>query len=117
MTALQATARLAALAEQDLPEPWIPSSDDPMIIGEFIRLEQGPTVHGPAWIVVLKTEDGKERSVWLLHTVLRNEFARHRPQPGEYVFDLTPFFGPPVMRVCGRGQHAIGGRRLLGFGS
>ena len=31
--------------------------------------------------------------------------------------DLTPFFGPPVMRVCGRGQHAIGGRMLLGFGS
>ena len=31
--------------------------------------------------------------------------------------DLTPFFGPPVMRVCGRWEHAIGGRRLLGFGS
>jgi uncharacterized protein (AIM24 family) len=31
--------------------------------------------------------------------------------------DVTPVFGPPVMRVCGRGQHAIGGRMLPGFGS
>ena len=31
--------------------------------------------------------------------------------------DLTPFFGSVAMRVCGRGQHAIGGRMLLGFGS
>jgi hypothetical protein len=85
MTALEAIARLAALAQRDLPETWIPSSDDPMIIGEFLRIEQGPTVHGPAWIVVLKTDDGRERSVWLLHTVLRHEFARHRPRRGEYV--------------------------------
>jgi hypothetical protein len=31
--------------------------------------------------------------------------------------DLTPFLGPVVMRVGCRGQHAIGGRMLLGFGS
>jgi hypothetical protein len=36
--------------------------------------------------------------------------------PGKHL-DLTPFFGPPVMRVGGRGQHAIGGRMLPGFGS
>jgi hypothetical protein len=35
----------------------------------------------------------------------------------EKLLDLTPVFGPPVMRVCGRWEHAIGGRRLLGFGS
>ena len=31
--------------------------------------------------------------------------------------DLTPVFGPPVMRVVVGVEHAIGGRMLLGFGS
>ena len=85
MTNHEGTARLAAQADQELPESWIPSTEEPTIVGTFIRLEQGPTVRGLAWIVVLKTEDGRERSVWLLHTVLRNELARQRPQAGELV--------------------------------
>jgi hypothetical protein len=76
---------LARLAEQELPEAWKPSEAGDTIVGEFIRLEQGMTVRGPAWIVVLKTEDGRERCVWLLHTVLRKEVARQRPEPGELV--------------------------------
>jgi len=63
----------------------MPSAAGDTIVGEFIRLERGMTVRGPAWIVVLKTEDGHERSAWLLHTVLRNELARQRPEPGELV--------------------------------
>jgi hypothetical protein len=85
VTTQEAAARLTTLADQDFPESWIPSAEESMIVGEFVRLEQGPTVRGPAWIVVLKTEDGRERSVWLLHTVLRNELARQRPEPGELV--------------------------------
>jgi hypothetical protein len=81
----EGTARLAAQADQELPESWIPSTEEPTIVGTFIRLEQGPTVRSLAWIAVLKTEDGRERSVWLLHTVLRNELARQRPEPGELV--------------------------------
>jgi hypothetical protein len=30
--------------------------------------------------------------------------------------DVTPFVGPLVMRVRVGGEHAIGGRMLLGFG-
>jgi hypothetical protein len=77
--------QLARRAEQELPEAWMPSAAGDAIVGEVVRLEQGMTVRGPAWIVVLKTEDGRERSVWLLHTVLRNELARQRPEPGELV--------------------------------
>jgi hypothetical protein len=47
-------------------------------------------------------------------TPLSNARAQRAPR---FVRDLTPFFGPPVMRVGGRGQHAIGGRMLPGFGS
>jgi hypothetical protein len=85
MTIVVERARqLARLAEEELPEAWIPSAAGDTIVGEFVRLEQGPTVRGPAWIAVLKTEDG-ERSVWLLHVVLRNELARRRPESGELV--------------------------------
>jgi hypothetical protein len=84
MTILEERAQeLTRLAEQELPEAWMPSAAGETIVGEFIRLERGMTVRGPAWIVVIKTEDGRERSAWLLHTVLRNEVARQRPEPGE----------------------------------
>jgi hypothetical protein len=78
-------AKLARLAEQQLPEAWIPATIGDTIVGLFVRLEQGSTVRGPAWIAILKTEDGKERSVWLLHTVLRNALARLQPETHELV--------------------------------
>lgn len=79
-------ARLAEQAERDFPESWIPSADDPQIIGEFVRLDRATTRRGePAPIVVLRTEDGAERGVWLLHIVLLDEFKRVRPKPGELV--------------------------------
>jgi hypothetical protein len=81
----QRADRLAELAERRPPESWIPTAEGDSIVGEFVRLDEGPTVRGQAHIMVIKTEDGLERSVWLLHTVLRNELARQRPQPGELV--------------------------------
>jgi hypothetical protein len=85
-------------ATQDFPRSWVPSEADPSIVGEFLRLEQGTTAYGPARIVVLKTKDGSERSVWLFHTVLRNEFARVRPKVGELV----------AVRYLGKKQGAQG---------
>jgi hypothetical protein len=46
----------------------------------------------------------------LERSIAENRFA-------EQNVDLTPFFGPPVMRVRVGVEHAIGGRMLLGFGS
>jgi hypothetical protein len=100
--------RLARRAEQELPEAWMPSAAGDTIVGEVVRLEQGMTVRGPAWIVVLKTEDGRERSVWLLHTVLRNELARQRPEPGELV--LIKYEGK---KEGGAGQPYEGYRVLI----
>jgi hypothetical protein len=77
--------RLIEQVEQDPPMAWIASDDDPILVGTFVRLERGNTAYGSCFIAVLKTEDGTERSVWLIHAVLRNELTRFRPQPGELV--------------------------------
>ena len=85
-------------AAQDFPKSWVPSESDPTIVGEFLRLEQGTTAFGPARIVVIRTKDGAERSIWLFHTVLRNEFSRVRPRVGELV----------AIRYLGKKQGAQG---------
>jgi hypothetical protein len=85
-------------AAQDFPKSWVPSESDPSIVGEFLRLEQGTTAFGPARIVVLKTKDGNERSLWLFHSVLKNEFNRVRPKVGELV----------AVRYLGKKQGAAG---------
>lgn len=85
-------------ASQDFPKSWVPSEADPSIVGEFRRLEQGTTAYGPARIVVLRTKDGAERSVWLFHAVLKNEFSRVRPKVGELV----------AIRYLGKKQGAAG---------
>jgi hypothetical protein len=85
-------------ASQEFPRSWVPSEGDPSIVGEFLRLEQGATSYGPARIVVLRTKDGTEKSVWLFHAVLRNEFSRVRPKVGELV----------AIRSLGKKQGAAG---------
>lgn len=78
-------SEIAEQAEKNLPESWIFSEHGALIVGEFVRLEEGHTAFGDAKILVLKTEDGRERSVWLLHSVLKRELARKRPEIGELV--------------------------------
>lgn len=77
--------RLSAQADREFPESWIPKEAGERIVGEFLRLDRGTTARGPAHIVVLRTPEGVERGVWLLHVVLRNEFRRLQPKPGELV--------------------------------
>jgi len=85
-------------AAQEFPRSWVPSESDPSIVGEFRRLEQGTTAYGPARIVVIRTKDGAERSIWLFHAVLKNEFSRVRPKVGELV----------AIRYLGKKQGAAG---------
>jgi hypothetical protein len=83
-------AALAERAERPPPESWRPddaSKGHPeKLIGELVRYEENHTAYGPCRIAVLRNSAGAEFSVWLLHTVLRNEFARLRPKPGELVY-------------------------------
>jgi len=82
--------RLVEQADAQLPAAWMPANAESghptTLVGVFVNLS-GPhqTAYGPARVVVLRDEHGVEWAVWLLHTVLRNEFARARPHVGELV--------------------------------
>lgn len=57
-----------------------------VLVGELLRYDEGTTRFGKAPIAVLAIEgSGEVVSLWLLHTVLRNEFAKQRPRPGERI--------------------------------
>ncbi len=67
----------------ELPVSWLPKVGD-SLIGELVRYDVGYTTYGRAYIVVICEENtGELRGVWLLHHVLRGEFAEKRPRPGE----------------------------------
>jgi hypothetical protein len=76
-------AHLHERAEQEYPESWIPEQAGEEIAGELVRYTRGTTAYGEQTIVILRTPEGVERSVWLLHTALREKCAALRPAPGE----------------------------------
>jgi len=77
--------RLRDQANQGFPTAWIAENEGDEVAGTFKRLEKGNTRFGTAWIVIL--DDGAlEHAIWLVHTVLRNEFRKIRPVPGELVY-------------------------------
>src|SRR5437899_1437816 len=85
-------SRAAALQESvsaARPTSWRPDDADQHhpnpLVGVLVRVDDGHTPYGPAKIVVLRTPAGDEYGVWLLHAVLKGEFARLRPQAGELV--------------------------------
>jgi hypothetical protein len=65
------------------PESWKPEVGY-LCVGELLRYDSGSTEFGDYVIAVIRDDDtGEERSVWLMHEVLRREFAKRRPKPGE----------------------------------
>lgn len=69
----------------EYPDSWKPSVGE-IIVGEVQRYSSGSTDYGTYPICILLDEEtGEERGVWLLHTVLRDEFEEKRPKPGERV--------------------------------
>jgi hypothetical protein len=79
-------AALAARAQAPPPTSWRPEEGHPNpIAGVLLRVEDNHTVYGPCQIAVLRDPRDHEWSVWLLHSVLRNEFAKCSPQIGDLV--------------------------------
>lgn len=70
--------------DQDYPETVRLDDDNPKVMGEFVRVDFGPSEYGQVPIVVLSRE-GKEYGLWLFHAVLRNQFAKVKPKVGEMV--------------------------------
>ena len=82
-------SNFADTIDQEFPAAWRPdqkdSGDPNPIIGEFVEMQTANTDYGATYVMVLRLEDGSEKAVWLLHTVLKNELARVKPKPGETV--------------------------------
>jgi hypothetical protein len=87
MSNLDTTARLRAQADRDYPQSWIWRRPGDELVGVVTAIRPSVhTAHGPRPVVELEElGTGTAWSLWLIHTVLRNEFARRRPVPGETV--------------------------------
>lgn len=76
---------LSERLDADYPETFILNDENPKFVGVFKRVDSGPSEYGPVPIVVMADQDGKEYGIWLLHAVLRNQFAQQAPKVGELV--------------------------------
>ena len=74
----------AEAVEREFPPAWRPEPGG-TLIGALIRLDTASTEYGRHPIVVLKTREGTEMAVWLLHHVLLEQFRRARPAVGEVI--------------------------------
>ena len=80
----EANRRLRERLDEPNPEPWFQEKEGDTFVGTLIRYDRGMTRRAQrSTIVVAAQDDGKERSIWLLHSMLFSVFARERPQPGE----------------------------------
>jgi len=76
--------RLRERLNREYPPRWEPQEGD-VLEGTVVRIEPAPTRFGKAIVVEIVDAGGHGHSVWLLHTVLRNEFHRQRVLVGEFV--------------------------------
>lgn len=76
--------------------------DGESVAGTFLRLESGPTRdYGEQPVVVFKdVQSGEERCIWLLHTALKTQFAKARPEIGAKF--VVVHLGKRVAKATGR---------------
>jgi hypothetical protein len=92
LSADEFASRAAALGERasaDTPTTWRPNGPDehpPLLVGVMESREPGPDFgYGPHDVVVLRTPAGERWSVFLMHQVIREEFDRKQPRPGDLI--------------------------------
>src|SRR5215207_7993353 len=66
------------------PEAWQPKPGD-QLIGGVTDVDERDGEYGLYPIVCVLTDDGDEFAVHGFHTVLRNEFAKQRPEVGDRI--------------------------------
>jgi hypothetical protein len=94
-------ARLRAAADREFPQAWIPEQPGDELAGTVTAVRPAVrTAYGPMPVVEVEQLGTRAAwSVWLIHTVMRREFTRHRPTLGETV----------LVRYLGRVQPEGGG--------
>jgi hypothetical protein len=79
------------------PEMWDPEPGE-SLIAELLRYEERSTKVGPCRVAVVREADGEGQlwSVWLSRSVLKNEFEKQSPRPGDMLG--LKFFGEKTTR-------------------
>ena len=71
--------------EEEYPPAWHPEPGE-ILVGTIRRYDEGRTPYGQVRTVIIQDEETGERvSLWISGAVIRNEFDRLRPEPGERV--------------------------------
>jgi hypothetical protein len=80
----------------DFPPSWYPEEGE-VLVGELLHYTSAKTTHGDVNIAVIREHDTEQAfSVWLSRSVLRAEFEKHSPGPGDTVG--IKFHGQKVSR-------------------
>ena len=81
-------ADLKAEVDREYAERWEPT-EQKYAIGRIVECSESIfTQHGPAAVITIESlnpEDPTRQAIWLVHSVLRNAFARQRPQRGDII--------------------------------
>lgn len=86
-TRIAELARRAAAQQQqgEFPKTWFPTALGESIGGEFLRYAEARTRDGdPATLAHIRTPEG-DRSIWLMHAVLRDKLSNLTPGEAIYI--------------------------------
>jgi hypothetical protein len=98
------------------PAWWDWNSDGSVVAGAFLRAGSGYTQQGERPFVVLDVDDVGQKTVWLHHKVLREEFAREvrrRPDKEIHVGERVTIRQLPK-KESGAGYDYVGYRLEFG---
>ena len=71
--------------EKEWAETWKPSEPGDMLIGTLTGYDEAETDFGTYTVAHIRDEEGVLRGLWLMHSVLQDEWAEADPGRGERV--------------------------------
>ena len=71
--------------EKEWAETWKPSEPGDMLIGTLTGYDEAETDFGTYTVAQIRDEEGVLRGLWLMHSVLQDEWAEANPGRGERV--------------------------------
>jgi hypothetical protein len=79
--------RMQKRLDEGYPPAWLPEEVGEELVGVVVAIKPAVrTQYGPCPVVTVVTPGtGTKYSVWLTHVVLKQEFVRQRPEPGEAI--------------------------------
>jgi len=79
--------------EKEWAETWKPSEPGDMLIGTLTGYDEAETDFGTYTVAHIRDEEGVLRGLWLMHSVLQDEWKEAGPEVGELV--SVQYLGKP----------------------